>query len=218
MGITAAVHDYWDTLYRREDYVYGTAPSIFLREQSFRFSPGMRALIIGDGEGRNGVWLAEQGLEVVSADLSPFGVAKAGRLATERGVELTLACGDVLQQDWPAASFDLISASYVHLAASERRTLHRSVVSWLRAGGLFLLEGFGLPPRANDLGARAETLFAVRPLREELAALEIEELLQGTVVLNEGPLHQGIAEVVRMVARKPVPAFMKPIKREVCSR
>src|SRR3954468_15664224 len=77
----------WNERYRGEEYVFGTAPNAFLKRQAARLHPQWRALCVADGEGRNSVWLAEQGLEVTAFDFSPLAVEKARRLAAARGVK-----------------------------------------------------------------------------------------------------------------------------------
>ena len=91
----------WDARYEPASYAYGEAANAFLVAQAPRFKPGMRALVPGDGEGRNGVWLAQQGLVVDTLDLSAQGVAKARRLAAARGVSVNAAQADALTWTWP---------------------------------------------------------------------------------------------------------------------
>ena len=70
--------DFWDKRYAEPGYAYGTGPNAFLISRRHLLHPGMKALAVADGEGRNGVWLAQQGLEVLSVDASGVGLAKAG--------------------------------------------------------------------------------------------------------------------------------------------
>ena len=102
----------------------------------------MRALVPGDGEGRNGVWLAEQGLIVDTLDLSAAGVAKARALAAACGVEINALQADALTWDWPEAHYDLVALIYLHLVAEDRRRLHAKALAALKPGGLIVLEAF----------------------------------------------------------------------------
>ncbi|MCW8971172.1 MAG: class I SAM-dependent methyltransferase, partial [Rhodospirillales bacterium] len=90
------MREVWDDKFSGKDYFFGTIPNAFLVDQAMRFSPGMSALCVADGEGRNGVWLAEQGLDVVSVDFSKAGLAKARELARSRGVSVETVCADLL--------------------------------------------------------------------------------------------------------------------------
>ena len=95
---------FWDQRFAEPGYKYGTQPNAWLQCEAHRFAPGSRVLVPGDGEGRNGVWLSEQGHRVQSVDSSSVGLAKARALAAERGVAIDTLCADLA--DWvpPAAS------------------------------------------------------------------------------------------------------------------
>ena len=97
---------FWDARYQADGYLYGTRPNAFLVEHAYLLNPDMRVLMAGDGEGRNGVWLAEQGMKVVSVDFSPVALQKATKLALDRGVRLMAVCADLTDWDWPVAEYD----------------------------------------------------------------------------------------------------------------
>ncbi|HEY4251924.1 MAG TPA: methyltransferase domain-containing protein, partial [Roseomonas sp.] len=105
----------WDQRYAGGDFAFGAEPNRHLRSLAPRLRPGMRVLALGDGEGRNGVWLAGQGCTVTSLDWSPVGVAKARALAAARGVALDAQVADLTRWAWPDAGFDLVAWIYVHL-------------------------------------------------------------------------------------------------------
>jgi 2-polyprenyl-3-methyl-5-hydroxy-6-metoxy-1,4-benzoquinol methylase len=195
---------YWDEVYRPSDYVYGTEPSAFLRQQAFRLKPGMTALLVGDGEGRNGVWLARQGLNVVSADLSRNAQTKAVRLARQHGVRMTLECCNILERRWQRGQFDFVAAIYLHLPHLERGMLHNHMADSLKEGGWLLLEAFHLrQAKRSGQAEDAGLLYSEEILRQDFKGLEIQELAVDVVTLNEGTRHQGAADVLRLVARKP---------------
>src|SRR4051794_28144229 len=133
---------FWDERYQGEQFVYGEAPNEYLAAQRERFRPGMRALVPGDGEGRNGVWLAEQGLDVVTIDLSEAGVNKARRLAAKRGVRIAAIQADLTQWAWPVAEFDVVAAIFLHLPPEIRQPMHRNMLAALRPGGLLVIEAY----------------------------------------------------------------------------
>jgi 2-polyprenyl-3-methyl-5-hydroxy-6-metoxy-1,4-benzoquinol methylase len=85
----------WETRFSPPGYVFGKEPNAFLKSQAHRFRPGQTALAVADGEGRNGVWLAEQGLDVLAVDFSTTALAKAHALAQERGVRLRTEVADL---------------------------------------------------------------------------------------------------------------------------
>jgi SAM-dependent methyltransferase len=209
MSDTASEHAaMWDSRYAPEPYAYGEAANAFLVAQSHRFKPGMRALVPGDGEGRNGVWLAGQGLNVDTLDLSARGVAKARRLAAARGVSLNAMQADVLAWIWPREAYDVVALIYLHLAADERRLLHAKALAALKPGGLLILEAFR-PEQlaAREAGARggpreARLLYTRADLAADFAGQDIRELAEASAVLEEGALHVGASEVVRAVVRR----------------
>jgi Methyltransferase domain len=197
----------WDERYAGALYAYGLEPNTFLASwTAARVSDG-RALVPGDGEGRNGVWLAGQGFEVDTLDLSEYGVAKARALAEARGLSLNALRTDALAWDWPPAHYDLIALIYLHLVEPQRRRLHTLAVSSLKPGGRIVLEAFRPEQIARQkAGARggprdAALLYSVKDLRADFAALQIEEIGEYEVDLREGALHLGPSAVVRMVAR-----------------
>ena len=198
----------WDARYEPAPYAYGEAANAFLVAQAPRLERGMRALVPGDGEGRNGVWLAEQGLVVDTLDLSAQGVAKARRLAAVRGVSLNAAQADALAWAWPREAYDVVALIYLHLVAAERRFLHGRALAALRPGGLLILEAF----RPEQLAAQAagarggprdgHLLYSVADLAADFAGHDILELGEASAVLAEGALHLGASAVVRAVVRR----------------
>ncbi|MES2712148.1 MAG: class I SAM-dependent methyltransferase [Pseudomonadota bacterium] len=206
----------WDRRYAGGEFAFGEAPNLFLRGLGWRLRPGMRALALGDGEGRNGVWLAEQGLATTSVDWSPLGTGKARALAAARGVALdaqTAARGvaldaqtaDLTCWNWPDAGFDLVAWIYVHLPPEDRAVVAAGAIRALAPGGLLALECFSPAQEGRRSGGpREPDLLFTRPIAEALfAGLEVLELFEGTVLLDEGPKHQGPAEVIRGLFRKP---------------
>ena len=195
----------WDERYDQEDYLFGKAPNAFLARQAHRLAPGMRALAVADGEGRNGVWLAEQGAHVVAVDASPVGVAKARKLAAERGVSLEHIVADMTAWDWPDATFDLVVAIFIQVTTpDERAGIFKGMIRALKPGGLLLLEGYGTGQLAYGTGGPKdiERLYTEDLLRTSFAELEILELSTYDAELDEGARHRGMSALVDLVARK----------------
>jgi SAM-dependent methyltransferase len=194
----------WDERYAAGRFEFGEAPNRYLEELRCWMAPGMRALALGDGEGRNGVWLAEQGLVVTSLDWSTVGMAKAAQLAERRGVAMETIVADAAAWDFPESRFDLVAWIYLHLPPADRAAAARGVVRALAPGGLLALECFTPAQQGRRSGGpKAVELLWSRAIVEALfAELEVLELLEGTVSLDEGPRHQGPAEVVRALLRK----------------
>ena len=194
----------WDERYAGGGFQFGEAPNLYLLSQAHRLRRGMRALAVGDGEGRNGVWLAEQGLVTTSVDWSPVGLAKAAALSERRGVGLRTVTADVSAWDWPEAGFDLIAWIFVHLPPADRAAACAGAMRALAPGGLLVMECFTPAQEGRRSGGPKDiSLLWSRALVEQhFAGLEVLELLEGTVALDEGPRHQGCAEVVRAVLKR----------------
>jgi SAM-dependent methyltransferase len=197
---------FWDGVYGgSRDHVYGTEPNAFLRAQATRLPLRGRALSVADGEGRNGVWLAGQGLSVLTVDLSPRGIDKARRLAAVRGVALDARHGDVLERPWGDERFDVVASIFLHSPPPVRPRLHGVLADALAPGGLLVLEAFHRRQLGRGSGGppSVDLLFTADLLRADFAGLSILQLEEAEVVLDEGAKHRGPAEVVRLVARRP---------------
>ena len=202
----------WDERYSQPGYLFGEAPNGFLVRQATRLRPGMTALAVADGEGRNGVWLAEQGLKVLSVDSSPVAQAKARRLAASRGVTIDCELADLAKWRWPKASFDLVVAIFIQFADPRMRPrLFRGMIDALKPGGLLLLEGYRPEQLAYGTGGPrvAENLYTEDLLREAFAGLEILELSAYDAEIREGRGHAGMSALIDLVARKPGAASAK---------
>jgi 2-polyprenyl-3-methyl-5-hydroxy-6-metoxy-1,4-benzoquinol methylase len=194
----------WDARYAAEDYLFGTAPNEYLASQAHHLVPGRRALAVGDGEGRNAVWLARQGLEVTLVDISPVGLEKAQRLARDHDCRIETIAADLTRWDWPRDRFDLAVEIFVHVPVADRQAIHRAMAACLKPGGLALVEAFrkGQAYRASGGPRTTPLLYDAVALAEDFTGLQTLELLEGTVVLAEGARHRGPAEVVRYLGRR----------------
>jgi predicted O-methyltransferase YrrM len=196
--------EFWNEKYGQVDFLYGTHPNEFLRSQMHRLPTGARVLVLGDGEGRNGVWLAEQGFEVTSIDFSAVGCEKARRLAAERQVGLRVHCADLTEWNWEEDEFDAVVLIYLHFEPNARREIYRRGVAGLRSGGLFVVELFHPRQLAYQSGGpkRADMLVRASDLSQDLPGLDWLILAEGKVLLDEGPGHQGPGFVTHGVGRR----------------
>ncbi|MGE5336884.1 MAG: SAM-dependent methyltransferase [Gemmatimonadota bacterium] len=195
----------WDARFAVDRYIFGTAPNVFLASQRARLAPGMRALAVADGEGRNSVWLAQQGLEVTAFDIAPRGVDKARALARRHGVAVDFRVASVEQWDWTPEAFDVVAAIFVQFAApAVRARLFDGMLRTLMPGGWLLLQGY--TPRQLDYRTGgppyADHLYTPELLREAFSAHEIVELTEHDDVLDEGTQHSGMSALVDCVVRK----------------
>ncbi|MBE0587370.1 MAG: class I SAM-dependent methyltransferase [Hydrogenophaga sp.] len=197
--------NFWDQNFSVAGFKYGTAPNAFLVAQAHRLKPGSDVLVPGDGEGRNGVWLAQQGHRVTAMDGSIVGLQKAQALAVERGVPIQTEIGDLA--DWaPApASFDAVVLTFVHLPPAIREGAHQRLAAGLRPRGLLILESFHPQQLQHSSGGPkdAAMLYTPEVLRQDFAGL-LDEVMawHGEATLDEGPGHQGLAHVTRWIGKR----------------
>lgn len=198
--------DQWNERFAGEDYWFGTEPNAFLARQASRLKAGQKALAIADGEGRNGVWLARQGLQVTSVDLTPNGVAKAKRLAERAGVALEAIVADLETWAWGPPRFDVVVGIFFQFAGPRfREALFRGMVDVLNPGGLLFIEGYRPEQLAYGTGGppQVENLYTAELLRAAFADLEILELAEYDAEIHEGSRHHGMSALIDLVARKP---------------
>jgi cyclopropane fatty-acyl-phospholipid synthase-like methyltransferase len=197
--------DRWNERFSAPGYHFGTAPNEFLQSQAHLLKPGQTALSIADGEGRNGVFLAERGLDVLSVDFSAPALAKARELAASRGVTLRIEQADLMRWTWPVAQFDVVAAIFIQFATAEERPLFfAGIKQALKPGGLLLLQGYrpeqlayatGGPKQIGNLYTRAllEQTFA------DFASIDVRE---HDDVIREGTAHSGMSALIDLVGRK----------------
>ena len=195
----------WNERFSAPGYHFGTAPNAFLASQVHLLRPKQTALSIADGEGRNGVFLAEHGLDVLSVDFSPFALAKARELAASRGVSLRTEQADLLQWTWPAAQFDVIAAIFIQFATAEEQPhIFAGIKRALRPGGLLLMQGYRLEQIAYGTGGPKQpgNLYTRALLEQAFAGFAALDIREHDDVIREGDAHSGMSALIDLVARK----------------
>ncbi len=195
----------WDERYAGGEYFFGTKPNAFMVSQHHLLKPGMSCLAVADGEGRNGVWLVEQGLKVLSVDSSAVAASKADKLAQQKGVKLAFEVADLLNWDWGRERFDAVVAIFIQFATpAQREVLFRGIRQCLKPGGLLLLQGYTPRQLEYKTGGPpvAENMYTEPLLRKEFADMEILHLVEHDAEINEGTGHKGMSALIDLVARK----------------
>jgi len=198
-------YERWERRFSVPDYVFGTEPNAFLKSQASILPKSGAALAVADGEGRNGVWLAERGLDVLSIDWSPTALGKARALAKERGVALRTARVDVVQWQWPIAEFDVVVAIFVQfLTPDERRQVFAGMRNALRSGGLLLIEGYRPEQLNYKTGgpSQVENLYTRALLEAEFGDFCEVQIAEHDSMTSEGTGHVGMAALIDLVGRK----------------
>lgn len=195
----------WETRFSAPGYHFGTEPNAFLKSKAHLLRAGQNALAVADGEGRNGVWLAEQGLAVLSVDFSPTAQRKAQALAAERGVTLRTETADMTNWTWPEEAFDVIAAIFIQFAPPDGQArMFEGMKRALKPGGLLLIEGYGEKQLEYGTGGpkNISQLYTRERLErtfEDFAKIEISEY---DAMRVEGDGHTGMAALVDLVGWK----------------
>lgn len=195
---------FWDERFAGDAYYYGIQPNDWLREVAANLPPLGQVLSLGEGEGRNAVYLAAQGHAVTAVDSSEVGLTKARNLAKQRGVPLTTVLHDLAAYPLQAASWDGIISIFCHLPPPLRMRVHRDCVAALKPRGVFILEAYTSAQLHHGSGGprNLELLYNLDGLRAELAGLHWQAAYETERWITEGEGHNGLSAVVRVLAVK----------------
>jgi SAM-dependent methyltransferase len=195
----------WQKRYSVVDYVFGEEPNAFLVSKRDLLPSGTRVLAVADGEGRNGVWLAEHGLDVLSLDFSPVAQSKARALAAKRNAALAFEIGDVHEWAYPEKAFDVVVEIFTQFSTpAQRARKWAGMRRTLKPGGLLLIEGY--TPKQLEYGTggpkASENLYTRAMLETEFGDFSRIEIEEAERPLSEGAGHNGMSAVINMVAWK----------------
>ncbi len=190
----------WDERYALEGWAFGTDPNDFLRQEAHRIPPG-RVLCLGEGEGRNAVFLAEQGYEVVGVDRSQVGMDKAQGLAQARGVFIETVVSSIEDFDLTEGEWQGIISIFFHLPPELRTKVNKAVVRGLAPGGILILESFTPLQLSFGTGGppHADRLVSLATLEEEFEGLKFLVAQETEREIHEGRMHSGRSAVAQLV-------------------
>jgi len=196
----------WETRFAGADYAFGKEPNYFLASCKPLLPGSGRALAVADGEGRNGVWLAEQGLDVLSIDFSPAAQRKAKALAAERRVAVAFVEADIHAWEYPEARFDVVVEIFTQFSPPrDRERKWAGMRRALKGGGLLIIQGYtpkqlvygtGGPKEQENLYTRSMLEAAFKGFADMRIAEEEREIWEGTS-------HGGMSAVIGLTAHKP---------------
>ncbi|WP_296579593.1 class I SAM-dependent methyltransferase [Phreatobacter sp.] len=197
--------DQWEERFAGAEYRFGREPNPFLARCRLLLPAAGGALAVADGEGRNGVWLARQGLDVVSADFSPTAQAKARALAAEQGVAITLVEADVHGWDYPEAQFDVVAEIFTQFSPPAGRALKwAGMKRALKPGGLLIVVGYTPKQLAYGTGGPKDVahLYTRAMLEEAFGDFADLAITEEETELQEGAGHSGMSAVIGLTGRK----------------
>jgi SAM-dependent methyltransferase len=208
MSVREETNEYarWEARFATPDYAFGKEPNYFLQSRRKLLPRHGRALAIADGEGRNGVWLAEQGLNVISLDFSPAAQKKARALAAERGMKVTFVQADVHAWDYPEAAFEVVVEIFAQFSSpAERAIKWRGMRRALKSGGALIIQGY--TPRQLQYGTggpkRLENLYTRAMLEQKFGDFRDLNIVEEEREMREGASHAGMSAVIGLTAIKP---------------
>lgn len=195
--------NFWDSRYKDEAYVYGTNPNTFFAEELLKLTPG-KILLPGEGEGRNAVFAAKHMWDVEAFDSSIEGQKKAVNLARKLEVEINYSIQDYNSFNLREDHYDVIGLIFTHMMPDMRGDFHKKLIKSLKTGGKIISETFSKTQLGNTSGGppSLEMLHSIEELTTDFHGLTIDLLEEKDVPLSEGPFHQGIGSVLRLVATK----------------
>ena len=198
-------YERWETRFRAPDYIFGKEPNYFLASCKTLLPKSGKVLAVADGEARNGVWLAEQGLDVTSVDFSPTAQAKAMALARERGVKIDIVNADVHNWNYPEAEYDVVCEIFTQFSSpAERAKKWAGMKKALKPGGLLILQGY--TPKQLEYGTggpkERENLYTRAMLEEAFGAFHDKRFIEEEREIHEGTSHGGMSAVISLTARK----------------
>lgn len=196
----------WNTRFQNENYVYGTKPNIFLEEIQKKLQLSGKALAIAEGEGRNAVFLAQQGMNVTAWDYAESGLAKTKKLAENRGVVVKTELVDLNEAEWKKDEWDELICIFGHFPTELRKKTLREVKDSVKPGGYFVTEVYSIYQIPYKSGGPQDLDFLYKP--EEFLQIfsdwRIVHFFMGEVVRHEGELHNGLSHVIQFVGQRPI--------------
>ncbi len=194
--------EFWNERYKEEVFAYGMEANDFLQEQTFQAES--KILCLAEGEGRNGVYLAEQGHEVTCVDYSEEGVRKMTQLAEMKGVVIHPVCADLNEFAFEENTWDGIVIIFGHLPTELREKVHGQFYKALKPGGKLVLEAYHKTQLNYKTGGpMTDTmLYSEEELKSDFHEFKNLQITQLEREVHEGEFHFGKAAVVQVIAIK----------------
>ena len=197
---------FWNERFDKEEFIFGKEPNEYLVEKTHKYlKPGQKVLCIADGEGRNGVWLAKQGMQVIGFDASDIALAKAKQFAKENQVKVEYTFSDTDSFAWQANTYDAVIAIFIQFAdPAMRERIFQKAYETLKQGGIFILQGYTPKQLEYKTGGPSliEHLYTEEMIRDLAKDFEILELSVYEKELSEGARHTGMSALLGLTAKK----------------
>ena len=196
--------EFWNERYSSIEFVYGTEPNIFFKDELDKLKTG-NILLLGEGEGRNAVYAAVKGWNVDAVDFSIIAKEKALKLAEENSVRINYEITDLSEYKPKSNYYDAAAIIFLHLNPKIRSDVHSKVVDSLIPGGTLILEVYEKKQLGKNSGGpqNIDMLYSKEELQDDFSKMKIISLEKKIITLNESEHHKGEAVVLRLIAVKP---------------
>jgi SAM-dependent methyltransferase len=206
LEVILSEYERWETRFAVPEFAFGKEPNYFLASCAALLPKSGQALAVADGEGRNGVWLAQQGLEVLSIDFSPSAQRKARALAAERQVNIIFQQADVHTWNYPESAYDVVVEIFTQFSSpTERAMKWAGMQRALKPGGLLIIQGY--TPKQLSFGTggpkQLENLYTRAMLESAFGGFDDIRIAEEEREIHEGTSHGGMSAVINFTARKP---------------
>jgi SAM-dependent methyltransferase len=193
----------WDQRFDSPEYLYGKQPNDFLKS-NYKIIPIGKVLCLGEGEGRNSVFLAKQGYKVTALDYSFTGLKKTESLAKENQVEIELIHADITTYEFFDNAWQGIVSIFCHIRKDFRKEVHQKIVQSLKKNGVYLLEGYSPNQLKYATGGpkHLDLLMELEEIKKEIHGLNIQMAQEITREILEGKLHKGLGSVIQIIGKK----------------
>ena len=203
------MENFWDIRFKEKDYAYGTLPNVFFKHVIDTYHVKGKLLLPAEGEGRNAVYAAKQGLEVHAFDTSIEGRNKALKLANQNEVHINYEVGDFFNLQVMNEKFDAVALIFAHFKPDISATYYKKIAELLKPNGLIILEGFSknhikfqqVNPQAGG-PKNIDMLFSKETIKHDFPDFEVLKLEEVETELHEGKYHKGTASLIRFIGRK----------------
>ena len=198
--------EFWNKRFEKEEFIFGKEPNEYLALQAkTHLKPNQKVLCIADGEGRNGVWLAKQGMQVVGFDVSDIALKKAKQFAKDNQVEIVYSLSDTDGFNWQENTYDAVIGIFIQFAEPQMRArIFQQAYKALKPGGIFILQGYTPKQLEYKTGGPSliEHLYTEEMIRGLAKDFQILDLRSYEKELNEGARHAGMSALLGLVAKK----------------
>jgi 2-polyprenyl-3-methyl-5-hydroxy-6-metoxy-1,4-benzoquinol methylase len=196
--------NHWNERFKSEDYIYGTQPNVFIADIHKKLQLSGDALAIAEGEGRNAVFLAGQGMNVTTWDYAQSGLEKTQKLATKKGVTVNTKLVDLNEASWDKEKWDELICVFGHFPENLREKTLNGIKGAVKPEGYFITEVYShyqLPYKSG--GPKDESLlYKPEEFLKIFSDWKIIHFFMGEVERNEGDFHKGLSHVIQFVGQK----------------